>query len=165
MTDTDTRTRPSPWPLAEETLARNPSLAYLWDPSRPVRAATEVDHARIEEAAYAEASCEERRAWVRGCFAGVRPVLPAPPEAEPEPFLEPLPLPALDETTGLPPITDLDRGLAETVQRFLAIHQAQDAAEAKDTAEPVPHDATVAIAAIQDHADAIIAGADEAGAS
>ena len=38
--------QPSPWPLAEETLAAMPTLAYLFDADLPVRPATDEEKAR-----------------------------------------------------------------------------------------------------------------------
>jgi hypothetical protein len=55
--ETATQARPSPWPVAEETLASLPASRYLWVLSLPVRGASEAERAeyaaRVTDAGWA----------------------------------------------------------------------------------------------------------------
>jgi hypothetical protein len=164
--DTATATMPSPWPLAEATLASLPSSRYLWNLSLTTRAATEVE---LEK--YEARKVREDWQWLYGADAGILPVPPAvlvgppvkfaAPAAAPVPAgFEPVPVP---EPPALPspavPQLALNPVAEMAMQRFQEAHDAQDAAEA---ARPEPSgepdtgpEGTQVIAAVSAETEAI----------
>jgi hypothetical protein len=90
---------PSPWPIAEATLAALPSSRYLWDTALPVRAATEADEARWS-------AQKSDLAWAAGNGDpyGVLPV-PASPPVLPVPTASDVPaIPAAPPAPAVPPV-------------------------------------------------------------